>query len=63
MLTFPTLITGTATGMRISSVDGTAFLDNCAALVPYADGNHLLNYDSANRMLRGAESGGDREAW
>lgn len=54
MLTFPTLITGTATGMRISSVDGTAFLDNCAALVPYADGNHLVEiYDASNRMLQG----------
>ncbi len=54
MLTFPTLITGTITGLRISAVDGTAFLDNCAALVPYADGNHLVEiYDSSNRMLKG----------
>jgi hypothetical protein len=54
MLTFPTLITGTITGLRISAVDGTAFLDNCAALIPYADGNHRIEiYDSSNRMLRG----------
>jgi hypothetical protein len=54
MLTFPTLITGTITDLRISSVDGTAFLDNCAALVPYADGNRRIEiYDSSNRMLKG----------
>jgi hypothetical protein len=54
MLTFPTLITGTITGLRISAVDGTAFLDNCAALIPYADGNHRIEiYDSSNRMLKG----------
>jgi len=54
MLTFPTLITGIITGLRISSVDGTAFLDNCAALIPYADGNHQIEiYDSSNRMLKG----------
>ena len=54
MLTFPTLITGTITDLRISSVDGTAFLDNCAALIPYADGNHQIEiYDSSNRMLKG----------
>jgi hypothetical protein len=54
MLTFPTLITGTITGLRISSVNGTAFLDNCAALIPYADGNHQIEiYDSSNRMLKG----------
>jgi hypothetical protein len=54
MLTFPTLITGTITDLRISAVDGTAFLDNCAALIPYADGNHRIEiYDSSNRMLKG----------
>jgi hypothetical protein len=54
MLTFPTLITGTITDLRISAVDGTAFLDNCAALIPYADGNHWIEiYDSSNRMLKG----------
>ena len=52
MLTFPTLITGTATGMRISSVDGTAFLDNCAALVPYV-GKQIEIYDESGRMLQG----------
>jgi hypothetical protein len=45
---------GTISGLRISSVDGTAFLDACAALVPYADGNHLVEiYDASGRMLRG----------
>ncbi len=45
---------GTLTGLRISSVDGTAFLDACAALVPYADGSHLVEiYDASGRMLRG----------
>jgi hypothetical protein len=54
MLTFPTLITGTITGLRISAVDGTAFLDNCAALIPYADGNHRIEiYDASGRILQG----------
>ncbi len=45
---------GTISGLRISSVDGTAFLDACAALVPYADGSHLVEiYDASGRMLRG----------
>jgi len=45
---------GTLTGLRISAIDGTAFLDNCAALVPYADGSHLVEiYDASGRMLRG----------
>lgn len=45
---------GTLTGLRISAVDGTAFIDACAALVPYADGNHLVEiYDASGRMLRG----------
>lgn len=54
MLTFPTLITGTITDLRISSVDGTAFLDNCAALIPYADGNRRIEiYDASGRILQG----------
>jgi hypothetical protein len=45
---------GTISSLRISSVDGTAFLDNCAALVPYADGNHLIEiYDASGRQLVG----------
>lgn len=46
---------GTITGLRISAVDGTAFIDNAGATIPtYADGNHLIEiYDSANRMLKG----------
>jgi len=50
----PVVYRGTISSLRISSVDGTAFLDNCAALVPYADGNHLVEiYDASGRMLRG----------
>jgi hypothetical protein len=45
---------GTISGLRISSVDGAAFIDACADLVPYADGNHLVEiYDASGRMLRG----------
>lgn len=46
---------GTITGLRISAVDGTAFIDNAGATIPtYADGNHLIEiYDSSNRMLKG----------
>jgi hypothetical protein len=46
---------GTLTGLRISSVDGTAFIDNAGATVPtYADGNHQISiFDSSGRELRG----------
>ena len=46
---------GLVTGLRISAVGGTAFIDNAGATIPtYADGNHQIEiYDSANRMLRG----------
>jgi hypothetical protein len=46
---------GTVTGLRISAVDGTAFIDNAGATIPtYADGNHQIEiYDSDNRILRG----------
>jgi hypothetical protein len=46
---------GTITGLRISAVDGTAFIDNAGATIPtYADGNHQIEiYDSSNRMLKG----------
>ena len=44
---------GTLTGLRISAVDGRAFLDACAALVPYADGSHLVEIYSATGLLRG----------
>ena len=46
---------GTITGLRISAVDGTAFIDNAGATIPtYADGNHQIEiYDASNRMLRG----------
>ncbi|MCK9517428.1 MAG: hypothetical protein M0R74_00155 [Dehalococcoidia bacterium] len=54
---------GTISALRISSVDGTAFIDACAALVPYADGSHLVEiYDASGRMLRGYLAGaGDGE--
>ena len=46
---------GTVTDLRISAVDGTAFIDNAGATIPtYADGNHSIEiYDSSNRMLKG----------
>ena len=44
----------TLTGLRISAVDGTAFVDNGSALTPYADGNHQVSiFDSSGRELRG----------
>jgi hypothetical protein len=48
------LYDATVSGLRISSVDGTAFLDNCAALVPYANGrNQVIIYDASGRQLVG----------
>jgi hypothetical protein len=46
---------GTVTGLRISAVNGTAFIDNAGATIPtLADGNHIIEiYDSSNRMLKG----------
>jgi len=49
----PVVYRGTISGLRISSVDGAAFIDACAALVPYADGNHLVEIYDASGMLRG----------
>ncbi|MGB3988660.1 MAG: hypothetical protein WBK67_03165, partial [Minisyncoccales bacterium] len=59
----PVVYSGTISGLRISSVDGTAMLDACAALVPYADGSHLVEiYDASGRMLRGyLSAAGDGE--
>jgi hypothetical protein len=46
---------GTITGLRVSAVDGTAFIDGATSSVTdLADGNHSIEiYDSAGRMLRG----------
>jgi hypothetical protein len=46
---------GTATGLRISAVDGTAFLDNCPAniLAAAGTGAQVKIYDSSNRYLLG----------
>lgn len=45
---------GTISGLRISAVDGTAFIDACSDLTTYADGAHRVEiYDSANKMLAG----------
>jgi hypothetical protein len=49
----PVVYSGAITGLRISSIDGTAFIDACAALVPYADGSHLVEIYSATGLLRG----------
>ena len=44
----------TLTGLRISAVDGTAFVDNGSALTPYADGYHEISiYDSSGYELKG----------
>lgn len=43
---------GTISGLRISAVDGTAFLDNCSALTTLADGtNEIIIYDSAGAFI------------
>jgi hypothetical protein len=50
----PVVYRGTITDLRISAPgNGTHdFLDNCAALVPYADGNHLVEiYPSGGGAL------------
>ena len=46
---------GTVTGLRISAVDGTAFIDAAnSSITDLADGNHQIEiYDASNRMLRG----------
>lgn len=46
------IVTGTATGLRISSVNGTAFLDNCAEFQKYT-GKRIQIYDSSSRYLQG----------
>ncbi len=50
----PTTIKGTLTGVRISAVDGTAFLDDCADLIPYCDGRSIIRLkDSGGRYAIG----------
>ena len=46
---------GTITGLRISSVNGTAFIDGAnSSVTDLADGNHLIEiYDASGRMLKG----------
>jgi hypothetical protein len=47
------LYSGTITGLRISSVAEKSFLDACAALVPYADGeSDIYIYDSVGAFLK-----------
>jgi len=43
----------TATGLRISSVNGTAFLDNCPADILAAVGAQVKIYDASSRYLQG----------
>lgn len=50
---YKTIISGTATGLRISSVNGTAFLDNCPADILAAVGAQIKIYDSSSRYLQG----------
>jgi hypothetical protein len=54
MWNFKSIIaTGTASGLRISSVNGTAFLDNCPADILAAVGAQVKIYDASNRFLLG----------
>ena len=52
---YKTIISGTATGLRISSVNGTAFLDNCPAAILAAVGlgQQIKIYDASSRYLQG----------
>lgn len=49
------LYRGTVTGLRISAVDGTAFIDGAnASITDLANGNNVIEvYDASGRMLRG----------
>ena len=51
----PVVYRATVTGLRVSAVDGTAFIDGAnASITALADGNHLIEiYDSSNRMIKG----------
>lgn len=52
-----TVYSDTITGLRISAVDGTAFVDEAAAITAYADGNHLLEIeDSLGNVASGVLS-------
>lgn len=54
MLTFPSIVKLTVTGLRISAVDTVAFLDNCADLIPYAgSGRRIRIKDAAGKYLDG----------
>jgi hypothetical protein len=46
------IVSGTATGLRISSVDGTAFLDNNTEIIKYI-GCRIQIYDASLRYLEG----------
>ena len=50
----PVVYSGTITGLRISAVDGTAFIDAASAITSYADGNHEISiYDTNGYKLVG----------
>jgi len=52
MISFPTIIKGTLTGVRISAVDAGAFLDNCADVLPYVDGKSIIRLkDSGGKYI------------
>lgn len=54
MLTFPSIVKLTVTGLRISAVDTVAFIDNCADLIPYAgSGRRIRIKDAAGKYLDG----------
>lgn len=51
----PIAYKGTITGLRISAVDGTTFIDGAnASVTALADGEHMIEiYDNTGKMLRG----------
>lgn len=63
MISFPTIIKGTLTGVRISAVDAGAFLDNCADVLPYVDGKSIIRLKDAagkyNIAILGAPGTGE----
>jgi len=50
----PPVYKGTISDLRISAIDGTAFIDNCSAITAYADNAHRVEiHDSAGKRLVG----------
>ena len=48
------VLSETVSGLRISAVDGTAFIDNAETILPYCDGNHQITItDSTGKEIVG----------